>query len=114
MVNSRSEARSSIPKTPAQCKPSVAGPFLKILEEFLGPGLVLERGMGGKVPLHSLLLETPIIQEVEHRPDSDTRGLGGETWEEVAGSICLGMRGGAQSRNDTGAKAWALELAGFP
>lgn len=58
MVSSRSEARNSIPKTPAQCKPSVAGPFLKILEEFLGLGLVLERGMGGKVLLHSALRDS--------------------------------------------------------
>lgn len=110
-------------KTPAQCKPSVTGSFLKVLEEFLGLGPVVGRGTGKKVPLHSLLLKTPHPSGGRASPrHNDTGGLGsggcrnhlGETWEEVAGSICLEMRDRAQSRGSTGVKAWALEGAGFP
>lgn len=79
--------------------------------------------MGKKVPLHSLLLKTPPPSGGRASPrQKDTGGLGsggcqnhlGETWEEVAGSICLEMRDRAQSRGSTGAKASVLKSAGFP
>ena len=62
---------------------------------------------------HSLLLKTPILQEAEHHPDSDTGGLGSETWEEVTGSICLGLRVGLKAEAVRGQRPGLWNVLGF-